>query len=190
MRAVISVRNPVKIPEGIFERQIYRNLCLSLIYKIAEVERGRRANVDGLADDIEYYLNFPFPRVSELQRHSELAYFTRELYGVVRINTRSEKRPEGVTKKDINSVIKERDISKAGHIMMYIIYNRFNLSLGMTGIILGTPEKPKDHATVLALKKFDPEKGRIAPEDYSREEYDASDLYKDALAKYKRTLRS
>ncbi len=177
MEAVINVKTPAELTNKGAETQLYRNLCASLIERLKEVEIERRADPAGLKNNVEFYTHLGLPKVERTQKLTKLAYFLRELYGLIEINS-------GVTREEIISDNKSRRIGRARHVMMYIVRTKFSwLSSNEIGTIFGPPDHPKHHVTILVTtKKFNPKKG-INPERYR--EKDAETLYKDALMKYK-----
>ena len=84
---------------------------------------------------------------------AEIAYFMRELCGVIEIETSHNKKNK-VTKEDISSNKKERYICEERHIVAFVLRNRFSkenydgnsLSTPEIAKIIGSPEKPKNHA--------------------------------------------
>lgn len=169
-------------------RQIYENLCVSLLKKLEDVEKQRRANIPSLLDDIRHYKGLPVnpleaitSLINDIQRYDGLAlshleveklkedillgYFTRALLGTVSARIRTDKHPNGVAVSEIMSKRKSRDVAMARIIAMYVMKKAYpKLSSSDIGRIFGPPGEPKNHATVLLATKERGERKNFDPE--------------------------
>lgn len=141
-----------------------------------------------ILDDIEFYTHLThIPRdgkafhltvedkIHQSINLTPLAFFLRDLYGVVQVES-------GVTRQQIYSNKKTALICEERTKVAFILRNKFPyLSTTNIGIIIGEIGKPKNHATViLALRKFD-------MTDFDKEIYYSGDpfsLYADATIRY------
>lgn len=183
--------------ERLKEIKLYRNLQKMLVQRKREMERKNQAFPQSTLDDIAYWTHLtvnnilPYKNILSIKESNatkekllEIADSLRELYGLIQIKTK-------VTREQILSDKKLREIAKARHIMMYITKNKFPfLSSSNLGTIFGEIGKSKDHATILLAtategdeKRFENSVG-LRPGTYVKIN-DAERLYEDAEKKYK-----
>lgn len=160
--------------------KLYINLFQTLRRRMAQVEEEKCFLPKDSLDDIEFYTHLGVGEeiekiYKEQERLLELAYFLRELYGIIQAKT-------GITRAQIISDKKLPKISKARRIVMFILRHKFDfLSLSAIAAITGEIGEPKDHATViLALKKFN--KKGLDLESYKTGT--PPELYEDAARRF------
>jgi len=152
---LISDVHEFKGPNATLLREImlYQYLQDSLERAIREVGKQTTTNPDEVADAIQYYTNLAAPQVEKQLLLTDLAYFMRELYGVIQAET-------NVTMDHIRSKLKSRSISENRHAAMHVVWHRFHdpedskkgckgLSSSDIGRVFGPYGGKKNHATVL-----------------------------------------
>lgn len=157
--------------------KLYENTQKSLFKMMADVEKQRRLDPKELLDEIQFYTNLEGVNFNELKERIELAYFLREIYGLVEAET-------GVTMDEIRSNRKPRKVAENRHALMYLCHYRFPYVSSTTWgkVFSKYGEKAKNHATVLlALDMF--KSVGIAPEKYPDKRYVTRTLYHDVQEK-------
>jgi hypothetical protein len=184
--------------ERIIQIMLYKQLRESLKEKIVAIEKEKRYDTSNLRGEINFYTHLGFQELyKRILRLTDLSYFLKEIYGLIEVGTQVSKKilsklynvdeeKTKATRIQILSNKKTRPLAANRHALMYILRNRFKeLSSTDIATILGRPESPKNHATVLlAQKEFERRPG-ISPRSYPKEEYSAEDLYNDAIKKHR-----